>query len=543
MSRAKPTPKLRCAVYTRKSTDEGLDQAYNSLHAQRDACEAYIQSQAGEGWGVLPQLYDDGGFSGGNMERPGLKRLLADIEAGRLDVVVVYKVDRLTRSLGDFARIVEAFDNGGVSFVSVTQSFNTTTSMGRLTLNVLLSFAQFEREVTGERIQDKIAASKARGMWMGGKPPLGYSPSPDPNERTLVVQDQEAEQVRRLFTRYLELGSVHALQRELEASGVRSKVHVTATGKTLGGAVINRGALFHLLRNRIYLGEIVHRDAVHAGLHPGIIDRELFDAVQRMLATHTRGSVARPTHASQALLKGRLFNADGAPMSPTFSRTKSGRLYRYYTSAPLQQGRAQPESDALRRLPAIQTDRFVLDLLHRLTGASDAAPLLRAEVKADAVHLLLRAEHEGDAPGEAVRRRTQLLPGEGAIAEGLDAVRVIAPVRLKFSGGRTWLIGAACKGAARRPDKVLVAALKSSHAKLCALDAAPHLPLDRLRQAKGAPDPHLRMLARLSFLAPDLQAAILAGEVPPGVTVGRLTAAELPLAWADQRRFLASHAG
>lgn len=465
MSRAKPAPKLRCAIYTRKSTDEGLDQAYNSLHAQRDACEAYILSQAGEGWGALPQAYDDGGFSGGNMERPGLKRLLADIEAGRLDVVVVYKVDRLTRS-------------------------------------------------------------------------LGYSPSPDPQARTLVVHEAEAEQLRGLFRRYLELGSVHLLQRELEASGVRSKVHVTASGKRLGGAVINRGALFHLLKNRIYLGEIVHSGTVHPGLHPPIVDRALFDAVQTSLAIHTRGSVARPTRASQALLKGRLFDAEGAPMSPTFSRAGSGRLYRYYVSAPLQQGKTL-DGDALRRLPAIQTDRFILDTLQRLTGRFDIAPLLRAEVKADAVHLHLRPEHDGDARGEQARLQPLLTSGERALLES-DAVRVIIPVRLKFSGGRTWLVGTSTKAAARRPDGVLVAALKSSHAKLCALDVAPHLPIERLQQARGAPDPHLRMLARLSYLAPDIQAAILSGEIAADVTVARLTAAEMPLAWADQRAFIAS---
>ena len=267
---------LRCAVYTRKSSEEGLEQSFNSLHAQRDACESYVRSQISEGWSCLPRAYDDGGISGGTMERPGLKALLADIAAGNIDVVVVYKVDRLTRSLMDFSRIIEAFDKAGVSFVSVTQAFNTTTSMGRLTLNVLLSFAQFEREVTGERIRDKLALSKAKGMWMGSVPPLGYSRG----DHVLVVIPEEAETVRGIYRRYLELGSVHTLCAELGAKGIRSKRWVTDTGKVLGDAVISRGALFYLLKNRHYLGEIPHKGTNHAGLHAAIVDRDLFDAVQ-----------------------------------------------------------------------------------------------------------------------------------------------------------------------------------------------------------------------------------------------------------------------
>jgi DNA invertase Pin-like site-specific DNA recombinase len=260
---------VRCAIYTRKSSDEGLDQAFNSLDAQRAAGEAYITSQASEGWNIIPTLYDDGGYSGGTMERPGLKALLADIEAGRIDVVVVYKIDRLTRSLTDFSRIIETFDKAGTSFVSVTQSFNTTDSMGRLMLNVLLSFAQFEREVTGERIRDKIAASKAKGMWMGGNLPLGYD-LPAAGTRTLLVNEAEAATVRHIFNRYLEIGSVHALQRELGEQRILSKLRTFSTGRTSGGQPFSRGALFHLLRNQIYLGKIVHKDQVFEGAHDAI---------------------------------------------------------------------------------------------------------------------------------------------------------------------------------------------------------------------------------------------------------------------------------
>ena len=247
---------VRCAIYTRKSSEEGLEQDFNSLDAQREACEAYIRSQKSEGWVCLPQMYDDGGISGGTMERPALKQLLADIEQGNINTVVVYKVDRLTRSLADFAKIVEVFDARGVSFVSVTQQFNTTTSMGRLTLNMLLSFAQFEREVTGEPIRDKIAASKRRGMWMGGLPPLGY----DVKERKLVVNEPEAKTVRHIYARYAELGSVLALKTDLDENGIRSKKRVDRFGRSFGGKSIARGALYLMLQNRIYRGEIVHKD-------------------------------------------------------------------------------------------------------------------------------------------------------------------------------------------------------------------------------------------------------------------------------------------
>ena len=280
-------PVKRCALYSRKSSEEGLDQSFNSLDAQREACEAYVKSQKSEGWRALDTLYDDGGFSGGSMDRPALKRLLADIEAGKVDVVVVYKIDRLTRSLADFARMVELFDRHEVTFVSVTQAFNTTSSMGRLTLNVLLSFAQFEREVTGERIRDKIAASKSRGMWMGGNVPLGYDLPVDP-KRALVVNEAEAATVREIFGAYVDLGSVHALQRWADERGIRSKQRTSRSGRAFGGQRFSRGALFHLLRNRIYLGLIVHGDKVHQGLHPAIVDAAVFDAVQERLDAHTR---------------------------------------------------------------------------------------------------------------------------------------------------------------------------------------------------------------------------------------------------------------
>jgi len=299
---------VRCAVYTRKSSEEGLQQEFNSLQAQREACEAFINSQRHEGWVCLRTGYDDGGFSGATMDRPALQRLLTDITAGRVDIVVVYKIDRLTRSLADFAKIVEILDARSASFVSVTQQFNTTTSMGRLTLNVLLSFAQFEREVIGDRIRDKIAASKKKGMWMGGVPPLGYRAQ----DRKLVIIDSEAEPVRSIFHRYAELGSVRLLKAELEARGINSKSWTSAAGRVIGGKPFSRGALYLILRNRIYRGEIVHKGQSHPGEHPPIIDQPLWDAVQAELAGNSGGRNGGTGTREPSLLAEMLFDRDGA---------------------------------------------------------------------------------------------------------------------------------------------------------------------------------------------------------------------------------------
>ena len=338
----KITPKVRCAIYTRKSSEEGLDMEFNSLDAQREACAAYILSQKPEGWVAVADRYDDGGISGGTLERPALKRLIADIEFGKVDVVVVYKIDRLTRSLADFARMVELFERHAVSFVSVTQAFSTTTSMGRLTLNVLLSFAQFEREVTGERIRDKIAASKKKGLWMGGTIPLGYD-LPDPGLRVLRINEPEAQLVRSIFGRYLELGSVHALERDLAARGLRTKQTQRRDGSIRGGVVFSRGALFHLLRNRLYRGEIPHKGQTYPGQHEAIVSEALFEAVQVRLDGQTqRRAASGHKRVATSPLTGRILDADGQAMSPSFAYGQHGTLYRYYVSAPLQQGQRRP---------------------------------------------------------------------------------------------------------------------------------------------------------------------------------------------------------
>jgi len=311
MEQSKPNLQ-RCAIYTRKSSEEGLEQEFNSLHAQREACEAFIKSQAGEGWRLIKTDYDDGGLSGATMERPALQRLMADLNQGLINVVVVYKVDRLTRSLTDFAKMVEVFDAHAVSFVAVTQQFNTTSSMGRLTLNVLLSFAQFEREVTGERIRDKIAASKQKGMWMGGLVPLGY----DVHDRRLSVNQSEAETVREIFRRYLELGGVRLLMEELNRRGIRSKVRVAKNGKTSGGNSFFRGALYVLLSNPIYIGEIRHKGVRHPGLHEPIVDRELWEKTQLLLRSQAARGGSR-TKAVASPLMGRLFDESGQSLTPS----------------------------------------------------------------------------------------------------------------------------------------------------------------------------------------------------------------------------------
>jgi DNA invertase Pin-like site-specific DNA recombinase len=356
--------KIRCAVYTRKSSEEGLEQSFNSLEAQREACVAYVQSQKHEGWAVATEHYDDGGFSGGNMERPALRRLLDDISAGKVETVVVYKVDRLTRSLSDFAKIIEVFDSHQVSFVSVTQQFNTTTSMGRLTLNVLLSFAQFERELTGERIRDKVAASKKKGMWMGGVVPQGY----DCVKHRLIVNAHEAKIVREIFRQYLQLGCVTKLRNYLAEQQIHSKVRTSVDGHTSGGAVYSRGALHHLLNNRIYTGKIVHRGQCYHGLHEPIIPQELWDKVTARLQANNQAHRTKKPKSTSSLLTGVLRDTNGIRFTPT-GAVKNGKRYRYYTSqAVIQNSGSRPP---VTHFPAGELESLVTAAVHRLLAAPD----------------------------------------------------------------------------------------------------------------------------------------------------------------------------
>ena len=349
---------LRCAIYTRVSTEQGLEQDFNSLDAQREACDAYIKSQAHEGWRLVRDRYDDGGFSGGSMERPALHKLLIDVQARRIDVIVVYKVDRLTRSLADFAKLVETFDAHGVSFVSVTQSFNTTTSMGRLTLNVLLSFARFEREVTGERIRDKISASKKKGMWMGGVVPLGYRVE----DRALQIVEDHAEVVRSLFRRYLEAGSVVRLKQQLDADGVRIPIRIDGAGRSTGGGLLGRGHVYKLLSNPIYVGRIAHKGQVHEGQHPPIVTQDLWDEVQQSLRDHLGAArTKRARQSSDALLMGKLYDDGGNRMSPTWAR-KGSKRWRYYVSQAALQG-DKSKAGSILRVPAADVETLVAEAL------------------------------------------------------------------------------------------------------------------------------------------------------------------------------------
>ncbi|NKB54564.1 MAG: recombinase family protein [Rhizobiaceae bacterium] len=524
-------PLKRCALYTRKSSEEGLDQEFNSLDAQREACEAYVKSQASEGWRSIDANYDDGGISGGTMGRPALQRLLADIALGKVDVVVVYKIDRLTRSLADFARMVELFDRHEVSFVSVTQSFNTTSSMGRLTLNVLLSFAQFEREVTGERIRDKIAASKAKGMWMGGRLPLGYD-SPKKGSRALVVNECEAETVRLIYRTYLELSSVHELERWLKARGIRSKQHTTRKGKKTGDQPFSRGALFRLLRNRTYLGMIVHKDTVHPGMHPAIVESELFEEVQSLMDANKRRTSESRNNVADAPLVGRIFDADGEPMSPTFSRGARGKLYRYYVSASLQQGQKPPADDSItRRVPAALLEKTLLETIKRTINKKNGdslACLSRVEIHRENVHLLMSVKY-------LAQMRTNLDDGEHAEQDPVDPkqLRLSLPVRFATSRGRTQIIGGCSQQP--KPDPILIKALRTAHTMI-------KKDKHKLPMMMFAPTtPWRRKLVRLAFLAPDLQQAIMVGNQPTGLTLSYLMDEDMPLSWEDQRQWICAH--
>ena len=412
--------KQRCAIYTRKSSEEGLEQEFNSLHAQREACEAFVASQRSEGWVLVRDQYDDGGISGGTLERPGLQRLMEDIEDGLVDVVVVYKIDRLSRSLADFAKLVEVFDRHEVTFVSVTQAFNTTTSMGRLTLNILLSFAQFEREVTAERIRDKVAASRKKGMWMGGVPPYGYRVE----NRKLLVDEERADHVRWIFARFLEIGSGTELARELAARGIQ----------TSRGNRIDKKYLYRLLNNRAYIGEAVHKGDSYPGEHDAIIEKDVWDKVHAILTESPRKRAARTRADTPALLKGLLYGPDGAAFSPTHTR-KGGKLYRYYVSQTVLKHGAG--SCPIGRVPAGEIEAAVIDQLRAVfrqpeivAGTWKAAHAQDGEItEADARDTLIRLDPLWDElfPAEQARIATLLVERIDIGTDGLN-------VRLRMDG-------------------------------------------------------------------------------------------------------------
>jgi site-specific DNA recombinase len=522
---------LRCAIYTRKSSEEGLEQGFNSLHAQREACSAYILSQTGEGWSELPTAYDDGGFSGGSMERPGLKALMNDISKGLIDVVVVYKVDRLTRSLADFARIVELFDQKGVSFVSVTQAFNTTSSMGRLTLNVLLSFAQFEREVTGERIRDKIAASKQKGLWLGGRPPLGY----DGVDRKLVVNAAEAETVRDIYRRYLELGCVRKLADDLKARGIGSKRWVGRKGHTVGGGTLERGALYHLLSNPTYRGAIRHKDKIYPDAHPAIIDEALWEAVQARLGQNRpdRSEAPKKTHAD-CLLRGRLEDGRGVSMTTSFVLRK-GRQYRYYVAQDVNRGAAK-ERPRTSRMAVGVIDAFVMrETTRRLKPdhLADATPadrvdaaLIGVRLSDEVVELRLRREAADLHPIQEAE--PGIIDGEAAIFR--------LPIVLKHRQGATMIDAPNTTTPATRPDRALIRAVALAKASADQLAKGEFASVKTLAAAKGYCEHYLAKLLPLAWLAPDLIELILAGRQPAAISLKVLVDEPLPMAWSEQRR-------
>ncbi|MFI4935212.1 MAG: recombinase family protein [Caulobacterales bacterium] len=518
------SPRLRCAIYTRKSTEEGLEQGFNSLHAQREACEAYVKSQAGEGWHLVQAIYDDGGFSGGSMDRPALQQLLADIARGQIDVVVVYKVDRLTRSLADFAKIVEIFDARGVSFVSVTQAFNTTTSMGRLTLNVLLSFAQFEREVTGERIRDKIAASKAKGLRMGGRPPLGY----DVVDLRPVVNPEEAERVRHIFKRLLDLGSVTALAEELRVTGVRSKRWTNRRGDVVGGAVFTRGALHHLLTNPVYRGANRHKSIVHEAAHEAIIDEVTWAAVQVKLteAGTTMPSAGRV--GEDALLAGLLVDDRGHPMAPVHTR-RGVKRYRYYLSRP----RRSREGETVGSLPRIAAgvlDAFVLDAVQgRLALGWRPQADLRDRVRAALTGVTLGREEV------ALNLRCAALKVSPEAHDG-DEVEVRLAIALKRRESAILILPAGGAVAPKpRLDRTLVKAVVLARAWATALAAGEFDSIKALALRFGLCPAHTMRLAPLGYLAPDIVEMVREGRHPPTLSLKTLTAQPLPLLWEGQR--------
>ena len=530
--------KFRCAIYTRKSTDEGLEQNFNSLDAQRAACEAYIQSQAGKGWECRPQVYDDGGWSGGNMERPALKRLLAEISKGQVDIVVVYKVDRLTRSLTDFARIVETFDNNEASFVSVTQAFNTTNSMGRLTLNVLLSFAQFEREVTGERIRDKIAASKARGIWMGGGIPKGY----DLGDRKLDVNPIEAEQVRYIFKRYLELNSLISLAKDLDQNNIRSKRWTARSGKERGGYLYDPSGLSYLLRNRIYLGQITHKDKSYPGEHDAIIETDLFQQVQDRLAANHHRFVNRRTRSAACPLHNKIFDAQGRPMRPNFGYGRGKKIYRYYVSdtlLPLGRLKAGSSTPLGDRLSAERTERFLQDKLSSLKPDGHDFEIFeaieRVMFSSNKLTVTLRvAELIGTNACEdtLLAKAQQIDPaakiGDDDLLLSLDA----RPVRRGKS-----VRSIDCVLDAPEQRRVLAELVRTSHRKLTELNASPLHP--EMHEHMSTPiNEWTRERIAIGLLAPDIQKALLTGKAPLGLYPEKLLSRDMPLDWEGQRKFL-----
>lgn len=567
--------RLHCAIYTRKSTEEGLEQEFNSLDAQREACAAFVASQVGLGWKQLAEPYDDGGISGGTMERPALQRLLTDIAEGKVDVVVVYKIDRLTRSLMDFARIVEIFDHHDVSFVSVTQQFSTTTSMGRLTLNVLLSFAQFEREVTAERIRDKIAASKKKGMWMGGTVPFGYKVE----NRKLMIDEAAAAEVKMLFRRYLELGSVPALARELNDPGrmvggsSASLLHSdTGQGRRRPVKTVGSGKLYYMLSNPIYTGRIRHGGNIYAGEHQPIIDDGVFQAVQTRLAEQAPRERGMPVQRDIHLLNGLLFDETGDRLGPIHA-SKGRKRYRYYISSRLKAGRSGHKDSW--RIPASEIETIVLGQIREMLGnkamlsgwmqaANHTARIEAGLAKAGQVSTVLESTTFSSPDMRAIVRtiirRIDLaenriritidrsavadwLAGGGAnvsaVADDADLHVIDLPLSIRQRGVERRLVIEGQGAPPPRRDQPLIEMIARAHAYLEALTDGQRLGRKAIAKRFGVHPEDVSRLLPLVFLSPRIVAALLTGHQPTDLTVRHLTRdIELPVAWADQHKLL-----
>jgi len=548
----------RCAIYTRKSSEEGLEQSFNSLDAQREACIAYIRSQKHEGWVATAQRYDDGGFSGGNMERPGLNRLLAGVQAGKIATVVVYKVDRLTRSLSDFAKIIEIFDKHKVSFVSVTQQFNTTTSMGRLTLNVLLSFAQFERELTGERIRDKVAASKKKGMWMGGVVPLGY----DCVDHQLVINAVEAETVRAIFRHYLRLGCVSKLKGYLEAAHVHSKVRLSASGRKSGGACYSRGALYHLLNNRIYIGQIVHGGQVYPGQHKPIIERKLWDRVAARLQANNQAHRQGKSRSTPSLLTGIIRDNNGVRFTPTHS-LKNGKRYRYYTSQALIQRRGN--APAVARIPAPDLERLVVGQIIRMLESPGKYIIgTKTDPQWEKVVTQSKLLASQWSKGESQTRDKFLkdvlesvFVGHKTVTIHVNKPRLIrsllghAPVGATGRGtitlagkfqlsapGKPRIYVPESLGAEREPVPSLVKAIARAHA-WCERLHSGGMSVEQLAAKTRLSSAYIQHILPCGILSPRVVEAILSGRQRPHLCLTELLR-ELPTGWREQERKLLS---
>jgi len=539
--------RVRCAIYTRKSSEEGLDQDFNSLDAQREACEAYIASQKHEGWELLPDHYDDGGISGGHLERPALQRLMDAVDAKQVDQIVVYKIDRLTRSLADFAKLVDRLDAAEASFVSVTQSFNTATSMGRLTLNVLLSFAQFEREVTAERIRDKIAASKRKGLWMGGNVPLGYQA----DGRTLKIDEAEAATIRTLFDLYLEHGILRVVKEQAEDLDLRSRRRERAGGRISGGKHFDRGHIHHILSNPVYAGRIRHKAQVYEGQHPAIIDAEVWDRVQQMLQDGSAKARGTKRKASRSPLAGKLFDETGDRLTPSHSQ-KNGKRLRYYISRRLVTDRSRKHPDAWR-LPAEQVEALLAQLIRRHMTRPDAAPSMTQTISAPEIMSVAEklADRKPASDDLALIERVDLRPGSLTVLLNQDTLcrslevrpdqistsglTINAPFQMRRRGVELKLhLGEA----PAEFDRTLVRNIVKARRWMEMIIKGKTF--TEIAGAEGTSKRRVQDVVDLALLAPDILDAIASGEQPTGLTSDYLIKTDFPAAWSEQREQFAA---